>query len=247
MWRGSRGFGSWHIYLREQIVVQLWFWFKKVSFSDHQKAALEKFWSKMGYRMFNGIHPRYVSHGWPKGVITFVLCSLRSSFVHLHGHAHGALLAVEVGGVLFLNSYSSPDFGGEFQHEQAALVEETNGGCQLAGPSRFRWWLQWILGLFMDQHCSFHASFEVCFSAYWCNTMGGKQGPRISFWRRRMLKPSRTLMQLRFLITRLSDYTSVRILFVRRSWSLKVANISQGRPGSVKKSGKSFSKELVEQ
>lgn len=134
---------------------------QEVSYTIQQRSALERFWDKLGYKMYSGTHQNYVSHGLAKGVATFVLHFLKSSFIHLQGHSQGALLAVEVENILFMNSYSTPDRSGEAQQEQAAIIEETmvasswHGPVIVGGDFNEHWEFSWISTVGSMLHLSF--------------------------------------------------------------------------------------------
>lgn len=95
---------------------------QEVAFRPEQLLGIEKFWDKMGYKVYEGTHSGYISHGLEKGVICFVRFTLKSSRLLSAGQTRGALLCIDVEGCLVVNSYAFPEWS--CQQDQAVLLEE---------------------------------------------------------------------------------------------------------------------------
>ena len=121
---------------------------QEVAFRSEQLLGIEKFWGKMDYKVYEGTHSGYISHGLEKGVISFVRFSLRSSRLLSAGQSRGALLCLEVEGCLVVNSYAFPDWS--CQQDQASLLEEAlvaldwHHHAVIGGDFNEEWGNSWI-------------------------------------------------------------------------------------------------------
>lgn len=126
------------------------FLIQEAKLEPQQVPSIERFWGKLGYKVFSGVHGAYLSRGVPKGVLTVVMDSLKASFLELLGHSKGALLAIEVHQTLIINSYAAPEFGDHWQQEQAAYLEELllklnwKGAVIVGGDFNELWEHSWI-------------------------------------------------------------------------------------------------------
>ena len=123
---------------------------QEVSLRIGHEPSIEGFWDRMGYKTYFGLYGGYIVNGMRKGVISFVLSSVKSSMQLLLGQEFGALLGIEVEGNLVINSYAHPDYSGNCQQEQAALVEEMlvtlnwRNHVILGGDHNEEWSSSWI-------------------------------------------------------------------------------------------------------
>ncbi len=123
---------------------------QEVSLRIGHEPSIEGFWDRMGYKTYFGLYGGYIVNGMRKGVISFVLSSVKSSMQLLLGQEFGALLGIEVEGNLVINSYAHPDYSGNCQQEQAALVEEMlvtlnwRNQVILGGDHNEEWSSSWI-------------------------------------------------------------------------------------------------------